>query len=65
MCETGEGNLLALAIESARERATLGEISDALEVHFGRYRATNRTIQGAYSKTIADNKEFMKDKRII
>lgn len=62
--ETGDGNLLALAIEAARERATLGEISDALEKHFGRYRATNRTIQGAYSKAIADNKEFMKAREL-
>ena len=62
--ETGEGNLLELAIDAARERATLGEISDALEKHFGRYRATSRTIEGAYSKAIADNKEFMKAREL-
>jgi methylmalonyl-CoA mutase len=45
----GEGNLLALAVEAARTRATLGEISSALEDVFGRYRATGRTIAGVYS----------------
>ncbi len=41
---TGEGNLLALAVDAARERATLGEISDAMEKAFGRHTATIRSI---------------------
>ena len=46
--DTGEGNLLALAIEAARARATVGEISDALEAAWGRYQATIRSIAGVY-----------------
>ncbi len=45
---TGEGNLLALSIEAAQARATLGEISDALERHFGRYQAEIRSVAGVY-----------------
>lgn len=55
---TGEGNLLELAIDAARKRATLGEISDAMEAHFGRHKATIRTISGVYSKESADDQEF-------
>jgi len=51
----GEGNLLAAAIAAARVRATLGEISDAMETHFGRYKATTRTVQGAYSSAMGTN----------
>ena len=46
----GKGNLLELAVIAARERASLGEISSALETVFGRYRATNRIISGVYSQ---------------
>jgi len=46
--DTGEGNLLALSIEAARARATVGEMSDALERVFGRHQAVVRTIQGVY-----------------
>jgi len=45
----GEGNLLALAIDAARAKATVGEISDALEKVFGRYEATVRSVTGVYS----------------
>ncbi|MGE9296366.1 MAG: methylmalonyl-CoA mutase family protein, partial [Puniceicoccales bacterium] len=48
--ETGEGNLLELAVEAARERASLGEISDAMETVFGRYKAKIRSISGVYAK---------------
>lgn len=58
--QTGEGNLLDLTINAAKERATLGEISDALEVAFGRYRANIKSITGVYSRTIKNNKEFIK-----
>ena len=47
--ETGEGNLLELSIDAARKRASLGEISSALEKVFGRYKAVIRTISGVYS----------------
>lgn len=47
--ETGEGNLLELSIKAARARATLGEISDALEKVCGRYQAMTKTISGVYS----------------
>ncbi len=51
-------NLLAHAITAARARATLGEISDALESAFGRYRATNRIISGAYANEMQQNDDF-------
>lgn len=56
----GTGNLLALAIEAARLRATLGEISDAMEVAFGRYKANTKSISGVYSKEIAMDESFKK-----
>ena len=56
--ETGSGNLLELAVRAARLRATLGEISSALEKVFGRYQAVNRTISGVYSSESQDNPEF-------
>lgn len=57
-CETGEGNLLALSIDAARKRATLGEISSACEKIFGRYKANIRSISGVYSMEIANNEIF-------
>ena len=59
-CETGEGNLLALSIDAARKRATLGEISSACEKIFGRYKANIRSISGVYSMEIANNETFKK-----
>ncbi|WP_371873475.1 methylmalonyl-CoA mutase [Seonamhaeicola sp. ML3] len=56
----GNKNLLALAIEAARERATLGEISDALEQVFGRYKAQTNTFSGVYSKIVKDDESFKK-----
>ncbi|MFI3296175.1 MAG: methylmalonyl-CoA mutase [bacterium] len=58
--KTGEGNLLALAVEAARLRATLGEISDACEVIVGRYKATIRTISGVYSAGTKNDAEFQR-----
>ena len=52
------GNLLALAIEAARARATVGEISDALETVYGRYRAMTHSISGVYGAAYADDAEF-------
>lgn len=62
--KTGEGNLLALAIEAARVRATLGEISDALEVVFGRYRAQIKSFSGVYSKEIKKDTTFEKARQM-
>jgi methylmalonyl-CoA mutase len=58
--ETGSGNLLELSIEAARRRATLGEISLALEKAFGRYQAANRTISGVYSAESRSDSEFLR-----
>jgi len=52
--ETGAGNLLVKSIEAARARASLGEISDALEKVFGRHKATIKTISGVYSRSFSD-----------
>jgi methylmalonyl-CoA mutase len=56
--ETGEGNLLELAVQAARVRASLGEISSALETAFGRYVATTRTVSGVYSSAMQHNDDF-------
>jgi len=56
--ETGEGNLLEFAVEAARKRASLGEISDAMEKSFGRYKAAIKSISGVYSSEIKDNEQF-------
>jgi methylmalonyl-CoA mutase len=55
--ETGDGNLLELAIDAARHRATVGEISDALERVWGRYQATIRSIEGVYRSEVGKNSE--------
>jgi methylmalonyl-CoA mutase len=60
--KTGQGNLLEIAIEAARYRATLGEISDALETVFGRYKAQIKSFSGVYSKEIKDDSSFEKAK---
>jgi len=56
--ESGEGNLLALAIEAARARATLGEISDAYEKVVGRHKAVIRSIMGVYSAEYGEKDEI-------
>jgi methylmalonyl-CoA mutase len=61
----GEGNLLECAVEAARKRATLGEISQALENVWGRYEATTRTIAGIYSAASAGGEEFLKARRMV
>ena len=58
--DPAEGNLLALAIEAARARATLGEISQAMENVFGRYSATTRTVAGVYAASMEKNEDFEK-----
>ena len=62
--KTNEGNLLEIAVEAARNRATLGEISDALETVFGRYKAQIKSFSGVYSKEIKDDKSFEKAKQL-
>jgi len=62
--QTGEGNLLEIAIEAARNRATLGEISNALETVFGRYKAQIKSFSGVYSKEIKEDKSFEKAKKM-
>jgi methylmalonyl-CoA mutase len=62
--ETGEGNLLEFAVEAARNRCTLGEISDALETVFGRYKAQIKSFSGVYSKEMKDDKSFEKAKQL-
>ena len=56
--QEGTGNLLALAVDAARARATVGEISDALEDVYGRYRAMTRSISGVYGAAYGDDDEF-------
>jgi methylmalonyl-CoA mutase len=56
----GSGNLLDLAVRAARVRATLGEISSALEQVFGRYQAVNRTISGVYSSESQGDPQFQR-----
>lgn len=58
--KTGKGNLLALAIDAARKRATLGEISDAMEVAFGRHKAQTRSISGVYAAEVKNQESFQK-----
>ena len=62
--KTSENNLLALAVDAARKRATLGEISDALEAEFGRYKAQIKSFSGVYSKEIKDDKSFQKAREL-
>ena len=61
--ETGEGNLLELSIVAARARATLGEISSAIEKVSGRYKAVTRTISGVYSSEYAKDDELFEQVR--
>ena len=63
--KTGEGNLLELAVSAARERATGGEISDALESVWGRHRAQTRSISGVYGSAYEGDEGFMKIKQKI
>ena len=62
---TGEGNLLECAVDAARKRATLGEISSALEKVWGRYQATTRTIAGVYSAECGKGAEFKKAEQMV
>lgn len=58
--EPERGNLLEAAVQAARVRATLGEISDAMESSFGRYTASPLSISGVFAKEMGDNQDFQK-----
>ncbi|RLD60677.1 MAG: methylmalonyl-CoA mutase [Bacteroidetes bacterium] len=59
-CESGKGNLLELAVDAAQKRASLGEISDAMEKEYGRYKAEIKAISGVYSAESKDDESFKK-----
>ncbi|EOZ93239.1 Methylmalonyl-CoA mutase large subunit, MutB [Indibacter alkaliphilus LW1] len=61
---TGEGNLLELAVNAAKKRATLGEISTAMEKEFGRHKATVKSISGVYSGEAKDDQGFQEAKAL-
>lgn len=64
VAKTGKGNLLELAVVAAKERTTLGEISDSLEEVYGRYQAQIRSISGVYSSESMGDKDFIKAKEL-
>jgi methylmalonyl-CoA mutase len=63
--QTGEGNLLELAVEAASKRATLGEISYACEKIVGRYKAVIRTISGVYSSEYKSDEDFKEARALV
>ncbi|MDA3880320.1 MAG: methylmalonyl-CoA mutase, partial [Prolixibacteraceae bacterium] len=63
--EAGKGNLLELAVDAAKKRASLGEISDACEKHVGRYKAVIRTIEGVYSSEARNNEDFTQAVKLV
>jgi methylmalonyl-CoA mutase len=64
VAQTGKGNLLEAAVECARKRATLGEISDAMETVFGRFQATTRLVSAIYSQESMNNDDFKKAQQL-
>jgi methylmalonyl-CoA mutase len=64
IAESKNGNLLEAAVNAARERATLGEISDAMEKVFGRYQAQIRSVSGVYSSEAMEDKDFIQAKAL-
>lgn len=65
VAETGEGNLLEMSIDCARKHASLGEISDACEKHFGRYKAKINLISGVYSQATKDSAKFKHAQELV
>ncbi len=61
---SGKENLLELAVAAARHRATLGEISDALEKTFGRHKAVTKSIAGVYASELSDDESFARAKAL-
>lgn len=64
-CENGSGNLLDLSIKAARLRASVGEISDAMEKSFGRHRAEIKLVSGAYGSVVENDSDFGELKKRI
>jgi methylmalonyl-CoA mutase len=64
-CEDKKANLLGLCVEAARQRASVGEISDAMEKVFGRHRAEIKLVSGAYGSVVENDKDFTELKRRI
>jgi methylmalonyl-CoA mutase len=64
-CEDKKANLLGLCIEAARKRASVGEISDAMEKIFGRHRAEIKLVSGAYGSVVESDKDFAELKKRI
>lgn len=64
-CESGTDNLLERSVEAAKKRATLGEISYAIEKVYGRYKAVIRSISGIYSAETAENSDFIKARQLV
>ena len=64
-CENGSGNLLELSIKAARLRASVGEISDAMEKSFGRHRAEIKLVSGAYGSIVNQDKDFAELKKRV
>jgi methylmalonyl-CoA mutase len=60
ICRNKSGNILEFAVDAARNRATVGEISLALENVFGRYRANNKTLTGVYKNAYENDENFLK-----
>jgi methylmalonyl-CoA mutase len=60
----GEGNLLELAVDAAENFATLGEISDAMEIHFGRHKADTKLISGVYRKEVSNDLTFAEAQKL-
>ncbi|MBR1768832.1 MAG: methylmalonyl-CoA mutase [Bacteroidales bacterium] len=65
VAQSGKGNLLEMSIDCARKRASLGEISYALEKHFGRYKAKINLISGVYSQATKDSAKFKKAQELV
>ena len=63
--KTGEGNLLELSVEAAKNRTTLGEISDAIEKVSGRYKAVIRTVSGIYSSESIEDVNFKRARELV
>jgi len=63
-CETGKGNLMELAVDAAAKRASLGEISYAIEKVYGRYKADIRMISGVYSSETKGNEKFREARKL-
>lgn len=62
--ETGDGNLLRRAVAAARARATLGEISEALEAEYGRHTARTESISGVYASEVRENEQFLQTREL-